>query len=395
MIRRDRNRASVAIWEVALNESDNSLVAAELYRIAHEEFPGPGCYTAGDALRQPLAGFNGWDIDYSGFRRQNQAPAKPSWIREWGDQVDNWTDQQGRVRVARGWGETPMLVQTSAHLLSLERIYASDPKPAGADLWAGIDYYRGYNHQVFLGSPLDSFRLPKFDYYLFQSQRPAELEPGRVGSGPMVFIANYASFHSPSLVGVFSNCEQVRLTQNGKVVATQKPDAGYHIPHPPFTFKVGDFSATNSMLFSNGVAPSGTEIGELLAEGLIGGKVVATHVVRSPGVATNVKLQIDTCGIDPVADGSDWVRVHAHVCDARGMTYPYGDEVVTFSVSGEGALIGGEKIFANPLRAEAGIATALVRTTRVAGSVTVRASSPGLGEATVQFKSKADRRLAV
>jgi hypothetical protein len=38
-----------------------------------------------------------------------------------------------------------------------------------------------------------------------------------------------------------------------------------------------------------------------------------------------------------------------------------GDDMVTISVSGEGSFIGGETIFANPLRAEAGITTALVR----------------------------------
>ncbi len=389
VIRRDRNRPSVAIWEVALNESDNTSLAAEFYRIAHEEFPGPGCYTAGDPINKPIPGFPGWDIDYSRFR--GNPPDRPSWIREWGDQVDNWTDQQGRVRVARLWGETPMSVETQSHMQSMEAIYASAHMPAGADLWAGIDYYRGYHRQPFLGAPLDVFRLPKFDYYMFQSQRPAQVTPVRAGSGPMVFIANFATFHSPLAVMVFSNCEEVRLTQNGTVVATQAPDTGYHIPHPPFTFKVSDFSPTRSMLFAGNHAPPHTEIGELLAEGLMGGTVVASHRVHSPGVATNLQLVLDTCGVDPVADGSDWVRAYAHVCDARGMTYPYSDEMITFTVSGEGSLIGGEANFANPLRAEAGIATALVRTTPAPGLITVRATSPGLKEAVVQFASIARR----
>jgi beta-galactosidase len=205
----------------------------------------------------------------------------------------------------------------------------------------------------------------------------------------MIFIANYATFHSPLEVVVFSNCEQVRLTQNGKPVATQGPDAGYRIPHPPFTFKVEDFSGTRSMLFGNAASPEAlsTPIGELLAEGLIGGKVVAEHLVRSPGVPQGLRLRLDTCGIDPVADGADWVRVYAHVCDAREMTYPYGDDMVTFSVDGEGRLIGDERIFANPVRAEAGIATVLVRMTKTAGPVTVNASSPGLKNAVLEFRS--------
>jgi beta-galactosidase len=206
----------------------------------------------------------------------------------------------------------------------------------------------------------------------------------------MVFIANFASFHSPSAVTVFSNCEQIRLYQNGKVVATQEPDAGYRIPHPPFTFRVGDFSATRTMLFATGVAPSGTEIGELKAEGLIDGKVAATHQIYSPGEPKSLQLKLDACGRDPIADGADWLRVYAYICDARGTTYPYADDLVTFSVCGQGTLIGDEKIFANPARAEAGIATGLVRTTRIAGTVAVTATAPGLKEATLQFQSKAD-----
>ena len=389
MIRRDRNHPCVILWEAALNESDNSSLASELYRIVHEEYPWPGCYTAGDPIRKPVEGFDGWDVGY--VRLKEKDSSKPSWIREWGDQVDNWSDQQGRVRVSRGWGETPMLVQAASHMLSMDRILQPGTRPDGADLWAGIDYYRGYNQQSFLGSPLDVFRLPKFDYFMFQSQRSPHGNPNRAGNGAMVFIANFATFHSPSLLTVFSNCEQVRLTQNNKVVALQGPDDGFHITHPPFTFRVGDFSGTHSMLFSDGVAPFGTEIGELSAEGLIGGKVVATHVVRSPGVPNHIELRVDTCGLDPVADGSDWVRVYAHICDARGTTYPYGDGLVTFSVLGQGSLIGDETRIANPVRAEAGIATGLVRMTRTEGTITVRASSPGLTEAVTQFDSKADR----
>jgi beta-galactosidase len=391
MIRRDRNRPSVILWEVPMNESDNRPIAAKLYQIVHEEFPGPDVYASGDPItRGPVAGFTGWDVEYrsGGERGLQKEPTKPSWIREWGDQVDNWSDQQGRVRVARSWGEIPMLVQAGSHLRSMDNIYESSKGLSGADLWAGIDAFRGYHHQPFLGAPLDMFRIPKFDYFMFQSQRPPDMQPMPVGSGPMVFIANFATFQSPSVVTVFSNCEQVRLLQNGKEVATQQPDTGYHIPHPPFSFKVGDFSNTRSMLFSNGVAPTGTEIGELRAEGLIGGKVVTTHLLHSPGEPKSLQLIVDTCDRDPVADGSDWVRVYAHVCDARGTTYPYADDFVTFSVVGNGSLIGEDRILANPVRAEAGIATNLVRMTKTPGPVTVRASAPGLKEAMSRFESK-------
>jgi beta-galactosidase len=401
MVRRDRNHPSVILWEAQLNETNNTPVAPNLYRIVHEEYPGPDCYTAGDPLstyaardqlHHPVPGFPGWDVCYS---HNDNDDTKPVWIREWGDGVDNWTDQQSSARVRREWGERPMFVQAVSHKERLDNLYASVNAPlvgkrarlAGIDLWAGIDYYRGYHYQPFYGSPLDLFRLPKTDYFSFQSQRPHGLKIPGLNSDPMVFIASFGTPYSSTTLTVFSNCEEVRLYQNGKEVGVKKPDSGYSIPHPPFTFRVEQYSGAHSMLFSNGIAPPGTEIGHVKAEGLIGGKVVASHEVLSPGVPTHIELKLDDCGRDLVADGADWVRLYAHICDARGVTYPFADALVTFAVHGEGAIINDVRIRANPLRAEAGIATALLRATTHPGPIAIRASAFGLKPAEIQLRS--------
>jgi len=391
MVRRDRNHPSVLLWEAQLNESDNSSIAAELYHIVHEEFPAPGCYAAGDRIRKPIPDFHGWDVEYS----YNDG-SRPLWIREWGDHVDNWTDQQGSARAPRDWGESAMLVQATRHLQVLDEIFsrANGPlatgtsRPAGADLWAGVDTYRGYHHQPFYGGPLDLFRLPKFDYYMFQSQRPTAGTVHGAENGPMIFVANFATLQSSTTVMVFSNCEEVRLSQNGNVVATQRPDAGYHLPHPPFTFRLSAFSGSQSMLFATGIANPGTPIGIVKAEGLIGGKVVATHMLEAPGVPTQIRLELDDCGIPLRADGADWIRVYAHICDARGNTYPHGDDDVTFTVTGEGRVLGDASIGANPMRAEAGIATALIQSTGTWGRIVVEASTFGLKPASLEFNSQ-------
>jgi beta-galactosidase len=391
MIRRDRNHPCVIFWEAQLNETDNTSVAASLYRIVHEEYPGPDCYTAGDPIEKTVPGFVGWDILYS-----DSQDTKPAWIRERGDGVDNWTDQQNSSRVRRAWGETPMLVQAESHLEKFDPVYdraslaPGRARLSGIGLWAGIDCYRGYHYQPFYGGPLDLFRLPKFDYFFFQSQRPVDLRIPGVDGGPMVFIASFATHFSPLLLTVFSNCEQVRLYQNGKEVATQNPDSGHSVPHPPFTFRVEqfEFKKIHPMLSSNAILPPGTELGgEIRAEGLIGGNVVASHELHSPGVPTHIELKLDDCGRELVADGSDWVRVYAHICDARGTTYPFADAMVTFTVSGEGAMINDATILANPMQAEAGIATGLLRSTTRPGTIAVRASAFGLKPAELRLQS--------
>ena len=392
MVRRDRNRPSVVLWEPFPNETHyDEPFARALHDLIHEEYPGPDCHVAGDGE----IGRSGAFIEVLWSR--DPVPGRPFWAREWGDSVDNWTDQQGRVRVARGWGEVPLLTQALNHALKYDTMLRNAgggpgmTRLAGAGLWAGIDCYRGYHHQPFLGGPLDLFRLPKFSYYFFQSQRDPVVQMPGIDSGPMVFIANYGTPYSPATVTVFSNCEEVRFHEDGQRVATQKPDAGYVLEHPPFTFKARAAKAEKTTYYMNNEMGANAEYGyhftpaAYRAEGLIGGKVVATHEVRAPGVMRQIVLDVDRAGRELVADGADWIRVHARICDGRGTLCPLADDVVTFSVEGEGSIIGDASIGANPVRAEAGIATALIRAGPVPGTIRVRASAFGLkaGEASL------------
>jgi len=106
--------------------------------------------------------------------------------------------------------------------------------------------------------------------------------------------------------------------------------------------------------------------------------VAATHQVCPPGVAKSLKVGADLCGRDLVADGSDWVRVHAEVCDARGTVCPFADDLVAFAIQGDGRIVGDGRIGANPVWAEAGIATVLVQAGKSAGKIVVEATSFGL-----------------
>jgi beta-galactosidase len=130
-----------------------------------------------------------------------------------------------------------------------------------------------------------------------------------------------------------------------------------------------------------------------MARGYIGGQVVATHIVHPPGGPRRIELQTDYCGRDLAADGSDWIRVYAKVCDARGTVCPTADDLVEFSVEGEGQVIGASHIGANPVRAEAGIATALIQSNERAGSMIVKATAFGLAPGQTEIISvDPDRR---
>ena len=72
-----------------------------------------------------------------------------------------------------------------------------------------------------------------------------------------------------------------------------------------------------------------------------------------------------------VADGSDFIVVVAEVTDDNGNVRRNAREHITFSVEGEGTLIGDNRIMANPRIVEWGSAPILVRSTHSAGDIRI------------------------
>ncbi|MDR0326962.1 MAG: hypothetical protein LBI05_01560, partial [Planctomycetaceae bacterium] len=166
---------------------------------------------------------------------------------------------------------------------------------------------------------------------------------------------------------------EVRLTWLGKEIGTQKPAEDYNkMPHPPVIFKdVFDFRVINSQW-----RDKSNEI-VMVAEGLIGGKVVCVQKKKYAQRTTRIKLELDDRAVGVTADGSDFVPVRAVVVDHQGVPKVLASEHVTFIVDGDGELIEGPPQL-NPMKAEFGIATALVRATTKDGLIRVRAFAAGL-----------------
>lgn len=374
LIRRDRNHPSVVLWELSLNETSfDSEYAANAVAIGHEEYPGDQMYVGGwmyigvwhsaiydVALRNADHDPSAWD--YTG--------PLPLVINEYGhwryrDDGENQTSDAHRAEGmpdGRDGGEAAMLGIASNHQES-HNIQRGMANLSGDALWVGIDY------ACYPQGVLDNFRLPKFGYYFFQSQRDPELVVPGLDYGPMVYIANYWTSSSPTDVRVYSNCEQVRLYLNDSMVAVRSPDSGAdcdNLVHPPFTFTGLTY-----------------EPGELKAEGLIDGEVASTHIVRTPGSAQSLSVKPDIAQVP--ANGSETVFVYASILDAEGtlVPAPYGAHEVNFEVSGPAEL-------ASPatINSEAGIATALIRVSDQPGTITVTATSSGLNSGSADITSQ-------
>ncbi len=394
LIRRDRNHPCVIMWEVNLNETAApSWFTRECHRIAHCEYPGDQCFTVGDGYPYQTGEF--WDVLHCADPNQR----KPHIAREYGDWEFGGNESTTRQR--RRDGEDGLLQQAWNFLWTHNQNGAAAACIGDAS-WCLSDYNRGYHDSIAACGAMDIFRLPKFTYYFFQSQRDPHVVRSDIDTGPMVFIASYwTRRESPTKVVVFSNCEEVELLLNGRSLARQLPDDGpttsyspgpthdptsstvgttaldtsggnpfdagncEHLTHPPFTF--------------TGIP---WEAGELRAVGCVEGEVVAEHVVRTPGKPKSLILRFDLSGRSLQADGADVIFLYASVVDASGTLVPDAEPHVTFEVTGPAQLIG-----PNPVSAEAGIAAALLQATSEGGMVRVTATSPNLRRAQAQVVS--------
>ncbi|MGB7539501.1 MAG: glycoside hydrolase family 2 TIM barrel-domain containing protein [Anaerolineales bacterium] len=354
LIRRDRNHPSVVAWEASLNESNfTDSWAQEADRIVHEEYPGDQAFSAAwkGSRADIFIGAAQHDV------RETSDP-RPIIISEYGDW--DYGGAQSTSRQFREAGDTAMLT----HANNVE-----DGRSRNLALpWFSADGYWDFADYGGFGlvrpGLVDMYRIPKYAYYFMQSQRdPSVVIPG-VDSGPMIFIANQWTETSPTTVRVYSNCEQVTLSLNGTTVATQSPDPGTNLSHPPFNFKLGSFTP-----------------GTLQAACLIGGEQKAVFTRRTPEAAAAVRLNAE--GIGLLADSSDARLVFIDIVDSEGTVVWSENGNVTLTISGPGTIVGPAA-----LTVKGGQLAVWVRAGRKAGSITLAASAPGMQSASIVLTSR-------
>ena len=344
LIRRDRNRPAVLAWEVSLNETQMPIFfMEELNRIVHAEYPGENVYSCGwmDDV---------YDIYLQARQHRilhpHELKDKPYSVSEYGDweyhskngglnqdNLPNDLRAELSSRQARGFGEKRLLNMAynlqESHNDNLNTVAYSD------SYWVMYDYNRGYHPDIEYSGMMDLFRLPKFGYYFYQSQRDT-------ADGNVLEIATYWNDKSPKDVKVFSNADEVQLFLNDKLIAKQKPDVDKNtdkLNHPPFTFKIPSFEA-----------------GTLKAVSFINGKRVEEKLVKTPKKPTKLKIWIDESGKKPEAGVNDVIFCYIAAVDENGTINPDFSEEIKVTINGDAKIMNPDAI-----KAEAGIATALIR----------------------------------
>jgi beta-galactosidase len=364
LIRRDRNHASVLAWECSLNESSMpEKFIADLHQVVQQE--DPNGYSAGWQL--------GYDL-YLQARQHRQkhydVPTQPYNVSEYGDweyyaqnaglDQDSWSNLKEEERTSRqllNSGEARLLQQAR----NLQEAHNDNLTiPAFADgYWVMFDYNRGYADDIEASGIMSLFRLPKYSYFFYQSQRDPREKSLLYDSGPMVHIASEWNEKSSTDVRVFSNAEEVELWLNDALVAKQTPSKNKystHLPHPPFEFSIDKFSA-----------------GNIVAKAFINGKPVAEHKISTPGVPTAIKLSLDISGKKPVEGVNDIVFVYAQLIDSKGSLVPINGHDLNFYSTGDI-----EVLYSKKSITEQGKAAILIRIGKSLKDASIQANSLSL-----------------
>ena len=371
LIRRDRNHPCVVLWELSLNETamDDAFMA-RLHTAGHEEYPGDQLFTCG------------WQDHYDVFVHSRQHGKIHSWkngnealvIAEYGDwefyASNHGFDQKTGAGIYASWshgrqrrqaGERGLRQQSSNHIIALNDTLSS---PAVLDgQWSIFDYARGYDANRAACGVMDIFRLPKFSYYFYRSQRDASEQGNGWTGGAVVFIASHWTPASDLRVLIFSNCDEVELTLDGRSLGRQKAGKAWmtqYLPHAPFVFDLPTFTP-----------------GVLEARGFIDGKETASHRVATPGAPARVILEVDSVGVTAAPGTADVLIAHARIVDSTGTLCVNETGTVSFTIEGGAEIVG-----PTSPAAEAGVASIVIHipSTCTAFKLYATGNSPDAGK---------------
>ena len=237
--------------------------------------------------------------------------------------------------------------------------YLGEPSPYDTDAWPSHSSYFGI---------IDLASLPKDRYYLYRSKwndKDATLHvlphwtwPGREGEVTPVFV--YTSYPSAELF--VNGKSQGRREKNDSTVIDRYRLRWNDVVYEPGEITVVAYDAN--------------------------GNKAAEKTVRTAGKAAALKITPNRSSI--AADGDELVYFTVEAVDRNGNPVPDADNLVKFTVTGAGTYEAGANgdatcllPFQNPeMKLFSGAATAIARSAKTPGTLTIKATAKGLKPAT-------------
>ena len=391
MIKRDRNHPSIILWsdgneEWGLENTIQGTRLAEAMRGYTKLFdPTRPSTVANAGGRELIKG-----LDVVGFNYivqndvDNRKAANPSWkivgteetsgcgTRGW---YINSPDYPGRM--------VSMNRDTTHHHVEnvIERgwqFYAERPWAAGLFYWTGFDYRGEPNplkypaHDSEFGI-LDYCGFPKDEAYYLKSWWTDE---------PILHIFPHWNLqgHEGEEIDLwaYSNCDEVELIVNGKKLGRQPMPKNGHLKWRAIY-----------------------QPGRVVAYGYKNGKRIMSQTIETTKPAYQTVLNADRTEL--TADGRDVAVITVEVQDKKGRVVPNACPVLTFTLEGEGRILGagnGDPMFPGQdhpsdancreftIPAFNGLAQVLIQSTPTPSALVLRCQSDGLKTGSINISTK-------
>jgi beta-galactosidase len=367
MVKRYRNSPSIILWSMGNEEwtmmfqPQGPRVLDDMIARTHELDPTRMCTAAINTAFQThfpehldVMGFNYNLKEHDTYHAKH--PKQPSV----GSETASTVSTRGIYSTdkLRNWVSAYDLNHTDWSQLAEEwwKFYAAREWLAGGFAWTGFDYrgeptpygWPSINSQFGI---VDMCGFPKDNFYYYKAWWGAE---------PVLHLFPHWNWDQrdgePITVWVHSNLDSVELFLNGKSQGSKKVEP---LTHLEWSVKY--------------------EPGVLEARGTKDGKVVLTEKRETTGDPVAIRLTSDRTEIN--ADGEDVAVLKVGVLDKEGRMLPTAHNMISFKVTGEGALIGVgngdpncQESDKDPKRSLFnGLAQVIVQSTRSPGTITVEA----------------------
>lgn len=254
-----------------------------------------------------------------------------------------------------------------------------NPFMAGQFLWVGFDYlgeavWPAISNSQGLFNRIGGWRPRAFQRQSWWSSKPdVHIVRKRKNEDAGQWVANWTPVDtdkdSVEEVQVFSNCEQVTLFLNGRSLGSEQKPAD----DSPRSWEVP------------------FEEGTIKAVGRNNGKEVAADELKTAGAPAKIILSTDQDTISNHWDDVSYIDVK--VVDKNKVLCPYADNLIRFSLSGPGTIIGvdnGDATSHEPYQgserqAYQGRCIAVIRAKENRGKIRITATSPGLKEGVIDI----------
>ncbi|WP_139956916.1 beta-galactosidase GalB [Flavicella sediminum] len=423
MIRRDRNHPSVIMWSTGneiheQHDKKNGWKVAKMLHDACKEidpsrpttvgmnnFPAP--YKLNFAQQVDIAGINYKPTKYGELI--SDYPGLPFY----GSETSSCTSSRGVYHLPIEKYKThPSKHVSSYDLIGPPWAYPPDvefhfqeknPNMMGEFIWTGFDYLgeptpyggkdnstNGYwngdwpSHSSYFGA-VDLCGFPKDRFYLYQSHWTTK---------PMIHLLphwNWKGMEGKTIpVYCYTNCDSAELFVNGKSM-------GKKVKGKDLTELIVKFMRYEGETFQSKYRLSWDvpyAAGNIKVVGYKNGKAVQEEQIFTAEKPAKVTLSVDRKEIQ--ADGSDLAYVTVRIEDKNGNLCPNAENLVNFSVRGEGNLeavdngnqISLESFQANHRKAFSGMCLAILKSSKKGGKIKLTAKSKGLKSASVVVLTK-------